>query len=138
VWQSGLPFTVNSAIDNNRDGNLTDRPAGPEGILWTRTDRVTKLVRTEDTASLLALGGQDGSLGRNTYTGDSINNCDLAVSRTFRVRSTDVQLRVEAFNAFNRPHFAIPVRVMEFPSFGRATEMAGAPRVAQVSVKVGF
>jgi hypothetical protein len=49
-----------------------------------------------------------------------------------------VVFRVEAFNAWNRTHFAIPVRVLEAPSFGSSVDTLINPRQIQFALKYIF
>ncbi len=49
-----------------------------------------------------------GNVGRNTMRGPGVANLDLGLFRSFKVRESDLQFRLEAFNATNTPHFANP------------------------------
>jgi len=62
---------------------------------------------------------------------------------------TRVQLRVEVFNVFNHPHFALPVLNMNDPAFGTITHTRNAinfgstatsfaARMIQLAVKLEF
>jgi len=138
VMQSGQRFTVNSGVDSNLDGNLTDRPM-VGGIAANRSgDRRTSIVLSSQPPSLLAPIGQNGTLGRNTFVADRLKSWDLAVTKLVTSEPFRVTLRGEMFNASNRAHFAIPVRILEFPSFGKAVSTVSSPRTVQLSLKVSF
>jgi hypothetical protein len=47
-------------------------------------------------------------------------------------------LRVEAFNLFNRTHFATPIRILEAPAFGRAVATSVPPRQLQFALRFQF
>ena len=49
-----------------------------------------------------------GNSGLNTLRGPGVVNLDLGLFREFRVRGTQLQFRIEAFNATNTPHFNNP------------------------------
>jgi hypothetical protein len=46
-----------------------------------------------------------------------------------------LEYRVEAFNAFNRPHFCGPDAVVEGGSFGKITQLCSPPREIQMALK---
>jgi hypothetical protein len=47
------------------------------------------------------------------------------------------ELRLEAFNVFNRTNFGNPVTGLTNANFGRLTS-AGSPRIVQLAVKIVF
>ncbi len=135
--QSGQPFTVNTGIDNNLDGNLTDRPNTTNGLV--AGDGPAKLIRTVPIASLLGQAGENGAVGRNTFRANGIHSLDVALTKKFKLKeANEVQLRLEAFNALNRTHFAVPVRILESPAFGRSVDTSISPRTIQVALKLSF
>jgi hypothetical protein len=144
--QSALPFTVNSVIDVNGDGNLTDRLNSAAGLLPQGTqDKRVKLTLPADFLSMLALGddigtpGSDGKMGRNSFRGWGINSLDMAASSTLYLNENrSMTVRLEAYNVANRTDFAIPVRTLEQPGFGSAVSTAVAPRALKVTLSVSF
>jgi hypothetical protein len=138
-FQTGQPFTVNSTIDVNQDGNLTDRLNTNNGLIVTGNGRQPIILTTNNTLSLLAPFGQDGSIGRNTFRAGSILELDLGAIKniTFDAGKT-LTLRVEFFNFPNRTNFGIPVRLLEAPSFGQATSAVTPGRRVQFSLKYSF
>src|SRR5262249_40976464 len=69
---SGQPFTVNSTIDVNLDGNLTDRLNTTQGLVVTGDRQQPLALTTTNTLSLLAPFGQDGAIGRDTFRSGSV------------------------------------------------------------------
>jgi hypothetical protein len=138
--QSGQPLTVNSAIDINEDGNLTDRLNKTDGLIVRNHGR-TRIELTPGTHSvdLLAHRGENGSLGRNTFRAPGIATLDVALSKSLRIRDRHHFLfRTEIFNLFNRTHFGIPVRILEAPAFGHSVNTTIPARRIQFSVKYSF
>lgn len=141
--QTGQPFTVNSAFDINRDGNLTDRLDNIAGLVrgGVAGDRSVQLSLAPGTnpLTLLAADGRDGAVGRNTFRAPSQFNFDLSITKFFnfneRVR---LQARMEIFNLFNRTNFGIPVRILESPAFGKSTYTTTPPRTVQFVFKLLF
>jgi hypothetical protein len=53
-----------------------------------------------------------------------MSQLDLALRREFPVgERRSIQLRIEAFNAFNHPNFSDPVRFLSSPLFGQSGSM---------------
>ena len=68
--------------------------------------------------------GVPGNLGRNAVSGFGMSQVDLAVQRElFAGERRSIQFRIEAFNAFNQPNFADPVRFLASPFFGQSSSM---------------
>ena len=142
VNQTGQPFTVNSAFDINRDGNLTDRLNSTAGLtIGGGGDRRIKLSLDPgvDPQSLLAKDGADGSVGRNTFRANGIGSVDLSVTKVLNLNERyKFLLRTEIYNLFNRTHFAIPERILESPAFGASTRTTIPARMIQLLLKFDF
>lgn len=136
-FQAGQPFTVNTAIDRNGDGNLTDRLNSNAGLV-VHPGEAQSIVLSPGTPvlSLVAPRGQNGRAGRNTFRTDGISTVDVAISRRFNVGSSALDLRLETFNLFNRTSYGIPVRILESPGFGRAYDLQINPRTIRIAFKV--
>ncbi len=140
-FQDGQPYTVNTAVDRNGDGNLTDRPNTLAGIdTYPGSAYPLRLRSGVSPFTLLAPSpGQDGQVGRNTLRAPGLAVVDLAISRAFVLaRETALELRAEIFNLFNRTQFGIPVRILESPGFGRAFDTQVAPREVRFSARYAF
>ena len=64
-------------------------------------------------------------------------NLALVKPFSFTERHT-LQLRVEVFNLFNRTNFGVPVRFLEAPNFGQATDTLTPGRRVQIVLKYNF
>ena len=137
-FQTGQPFTVNSIFDVNLDGNLTDRLNTPNGIVRTG-NRQQPLRLTVDPLTLLAPVGEDGQVGRNTFRAGSILELDMSVTKNFAIKDKqNLIFRMDVFNFINRANFGVPVRILEFPSFGEATNTVTPGRRIQFALKYSF
>ena len=137
-FQTGQPFTVNSINDVNLDGNLTDRLNSTSGIVATG-DRSQPFRLTVNPATLLAPVGQDGSVPRNSFRAGSLWLTNTALIKTFRFSEQyKLVFRTEVFNLFNRANFGVPVRFLEFPNFGKATNTVTPGRRIQFGLKFVF
>lgn len=138
-FQTGQPFTVNSIFDVNLDGNLTDRLNTTDGIVLTGDRGQPISLTTSNLAPLLAPVGQDGRVGRNTFRAGNLLDLDLSFNKSFAFTDRyKVALRMDVFNFINRDNFGIPVRYLEAPGFGRATDTVTPGRRVQMSVKLHF
>lgn len=73
------------------------------------------------------------------YRGDIIQNVDLSVIKNIRiVERFTLQLRGEAFNAFNRTNFNGPELNPTVQNFGRITSAANLPRALQLALRLRF
>jgi hypothetical protein len=79
-----------------------------------------------------------GNAGRNILIGPGLENVDFATYKQLRITERKyVQLRFEAFDFFNTPHFNAPNTAVRDPSFGRITS-ADRPRNIQFGLKFVF
>ena len=137
-FQTGQPFTVNSIFDVNLDGNLTDRLNTTNGIVVTGNRR-QPLRLNADPLTLLAPIGQDGSVGRNTFRAGNVLELDMTVLKHFRISDRQsLALRLDVFNFINRANYGIPVRYLEAPGFGQATNTVTPARRVQLALKYSF
>jgi hypothetical protein len=61
----------------------------------------------------------------------------LSLTKKFRVQRWSGELRLDAFNAFNRVNLADPTTDMSSTNFGRVTSQL-APRAFQIGVRFRF
>jgi hypothetical protein len=129
---------VNTIFDVNLDGNLTDRLNSTSGIVLTG-DRGAPLQLTGNPLAMLALLGDDGSVPRNSFRAGNLWLTNAAITKSIRFsESTKLILRTDVFNLFNRANYGIPVRILEAPGFGRATETVTPARRIQFGLKLAF
>jgi hypothetical protein len=107
--RSGTPFTVTASNASLNAGNGTNQTA----------DQIKEDVEVfgfepggayfDVTAFRPVTEVRFGTAGYNTLRGPGVANLDLSVFRTFALRqSMSLQIRIEALNATNTPHFANP------------------------------
>ncbi|MFL6208694.1 MAG: carboxypeptidase regulatory-like domain-containing protein [Pyrinomonadaceae bacterium] len=137
-FQTGQPFTVNSIFDVNLDGNLTDRLNTTSGIVLTG-NRSQPVRLTGDPLTLLAPIGQNGRVRRNSFRAGNVLDLNAALSK--RVpwgEQRAFSFRLDVFNFINRANYGIPVRYLEAPGFGQATNTVTSARRIQFSLKFAF
>jgi len=139
TFQTGQPFTVNSAIDVNEDGNLTDRLNSLNGLTIDNNGRTAISVTGSSLVSLLAPRGQDDEVGRNTFRARGLSNLDLALIKNIRLgEKRRLEFRTEIFNVFNRTDFGVPVRILEAPAFGQSVNTTLDRAYLQFALKFSF
>jgi Carboxypeptidase regulatory-like domain/TonB dependent receptor len=82
-----------------------------------------------------------GNAGRNILVSPGVFNTDFGLFKRFnldRARRREVQVRIEAFNVFNEPHYAQPNATVDLLQAGRITAIVGTMREMQLGVKLLF
>jgi hypothetical protein len=121
TFQSGTPFTIGNGSDRNNDTFLQDRPdiGNPTAPLNTRAIIFPKCAtgyQNPDTGSCVSPGDvhwvegigfpNGATVGRNTLHTGGTNNFDLNLTKSIPLgEKRRLELRWEAFNAFNHPQF---------------------------------
>jgi hypothetical protein len=153
TMQSGRPFSVwNGAAstaggDYNRDGGggavgggFYDRPNAPApGTIKTSFEKTDFLNGLFPAGAFPAPApGQSGTLGRNTFRGPKYSTVDLSLARIFTVlESKQIQIRFEAFNAFNHVNLYLPNADLSLSNFGKSTQAFEA-RTLQIGARFIF
>jgi hypothetical protein len=142
-FQTGRPFTValHPDLDNSNTGRTVlgfganDRP----NVLRNPTlENPTERQWFDTTAFAIPGRGTFGNAGRNIVDGpgSAVVNASLVKSNQVTERVA-VQLRLEAFNLFNRVNYDQPDNFVGNPTFGSILS-AGAPRRLQLGLKLLF
>ena len=140
TFQSGRPFSAYYGVSANFSGTSNganggfglDRPnqvgdpevPDPDPSLWFNPQA---FVSPDNTF---------GNVGRNTLRCAGIRNFDVALYKNLRLgEDKTIQLRVELFNAFNTPHFFLPVNDLTNANAGR---VLGANDSRQIQLGLKF
>ncbi|MGC2238901.1 MAG: carboxypeptidase regulatory-like domain-containing protein [Pyrinomonadaceae bacterium] len=123
--RTGSPFHVNLFDDYNGTGEFFPRPdiVGNPYSGTSTPDNFLNLSAFKVPCTFIPDPGGDGSagqcapgsyhfgnLGRNSLIGPGYANVDFSIFKTTRITErVNLQLRMEIFNAFNRPNFASPL-----------------------------
>jgi carboxypeptidase family protein/TonB-dependent receptor-like protein len=116
---------------NNYRPNVTCDPYAPDGqqsiTNWFNRDCV--VIPTDPSQPF-------GNAGRNTVRGPRYWTFDLAATKQVRVTdSSRIELRIEAFNLFDRANFTAPNGIRTNAAFGTITSTYD-PRQMQLGLKV--
>jgi len=147
---SGIPMTPFFTFDHDRDGTTDNeqRPNLAPGVTQPRKVSRTQYFSADD--FVLPAIGTRGTFGRNRIYGPGLVTFDPAVAKEFYLgadRSRSLQLRIEAFNVFNRTNFALPsvgnltvftTPTERNPDAGRITRTQTPGRQLQVAAILSF
>jgi hypothetical protein len=137
--QGGQPFTVNTSVDLNQDGNATDRPVSTGGLRSAGRRRVQLLATQPVSQWAYPHNGVSAEIGRNTFRSSGYSVVDTGVYRELEVPKVGwFTMRCDVFNLFNHPAFGIPVRILEAPAFGSSVSTVVPPRSIQFGLKFSF
>ncbi len=79
-----------------------------------------------------------GTLPRNFFRGPGAVNLDIALAKKFHIReSATLEIRLDAFNAFNHTNFSNPDTGITDSTFGQISNTA-APRIVQIAAHLRF
>lgn len=83
-----------------------------------------------------------GDAGRNILIGPGFFNTDFGLFKRFKfegpTRRNEIQIRLEAFNVFNEPHYRQPNATVDLLDAGRITGIVGTMREMQIGIKYLF
>ncbi len=136
--QSGAPFTVNLGVDQaNIGAGPSQRPNQLRDPNLSAGERT--IERWFDTSAFeLQAPFSFGNAPRNSVLGPGFVNVDFAAAKTWMVAGRrQLEVRLEAFNVFNRANFDLPNRIFGTPNFGRIFS-AKNPRELQFGAKLSF
>lgn len=144
AFQDGLPYDIFGNRDSEHTGvsgraELIGDASIPSGSPRTQTGPPV-------TAFGLAPFGGPGNLGRNIFVGPGTINTDLALIKDQTLTERfKLQLRIEAYNVFNRVQFDTPGNLIQDPgTFGVSTttltrsDGTTSNRQLQVALKLTF
>jgi len=164
VLQSGIPFSVFTSApfnpildaggnvvglqpgsgDFNADGYGFDLPNAPAAGTVHTGNRSNFLngIAPASAFPTPALG-QQGNVGRNTFTGPGLANINTEFAKVVKLERFSIEFRADVFNLFNRVNLAQPDgapgggRDLSSPLFGQSTTQ-NLPRSWQFGLHLDF
>lgn len=137
--RSGTPFTPVLSFNPAQSGHARPNRIGDGNL--PRGERTVE--RWFDTSAFAAATPFNfGNAGRNILIGPGFFNTDFGLFKRFLFdrlgRRNEIQLRLEAFNVFNQPHYQTPDATVDLPRGGRILGITGTMREMQLGVKFLF
>jgi hypothetical protein len=145
---SGFPVTLRSDGDNSLMGSIPNGVNNHSLDLPDYYGQPLEIKRNPRNGlpyfNVTAFGenalGTPGNVSRRSFFGPGQINFDLALLKTVQFESKTLQLRIEAFNAFNHANFFGPAAVngnIDSSLFGQVVN-AAPPRLLQAALKFMF
>jgi len=136
---SGTPFTISSGRDTLLNFQTSRANVNGDPTLDPGRSRAELLKAYYSAAAFsVPVDGTGGNTPRNFLIGPGTKNMDLSIFRTFAVRQDfKLQLRIEAFNAFNFVNLGNPRSNISNPNPG-VIDTAGDARVMQLGLRMTF
>jgi hypothetical protein len=143
ILQSGESYNVYTSApyasggDYNGDGYNYDMPNVPSFGRTIHVSRSAYLTGVFPASAFAAPAkGQEGNLGRNTYSAPGYANVNLGIQRSFPLHflgeAGKFDFRGELLNAFNRVNLTNPVGDLNNTSFGKSTGQFSARQIQLV------
>ena len=133
--QTGFPFQIRTSGSHitglsGRPDLICDPNAGPRTTdQWFDTSCFRELTAAEQAV-------RQGDMGRNIVRGPGFERVDLSLFKNISLKGDHMlQLRIEAFNAFNKLNLATPGFRIGTSTFGRITSTNGDGRIIQLGLR---
>jgi hypothetical protein len=134
LWQGGFPITIVAADRGGVLDTFGTNRADIVGDIHSGGGTVEQWFNKAAFAQPAL--GSFGNSGRSILRGPGINNLDLGIFKNFYLpKNATLQLRVEAFNAFNHPQFLDVSTNISSANFGVVTS-ARPGRIVQLGAKL--
>jgi len=144
TFQSGLPLIMTQGVNNTNLFSPSQRPtwSGADANM-SSSDVNQKILKWFDTSAFSVTPAfRFGNTPRvmPDLRADGVKNLDVSLFKNnyFNGGKWNAQLRIEAFNAFNRVQFGMPNTQVGNSSFGIVSSQSNAPRQIQVAMKLVF
>jgi hypothetical protein len=135
--QSGEPFTVNEA--GNECGTFIAQ-CRPNQIADGNLPKSQRTVQHwfNTAAFVIQSTPSYGTASRDDVREPGLTNFDLSLAKNTHIGERLIfRFQVDAFDAFNNPHFNLPQRLIDAPGFGQIFS-ALPPRLLQLGAKLSF
>jgi hypothetical protein len=145
--QTGTPFSASASDKSQTGGSHAAYPNCVGDPFAGATNDRSQVVNKNSTERFLSISGfaqpgvgTFGSCRPRMFHGPGSRNVDLSVFKQFALGGLrKIELRFEAFNAFNRANFGNPSASVSNPAtFGKITSVINDPREIQLAGKFYF
>ena len=103
---------------------------------WSQEEFLAGIFKVSDFP--VPAPGTNGNLVRNAYRGPGYADVSLSLSKKFALTPrVNTEIRVDAFNAFNRVNLSDPVTDLANSNFGKVTSQLNT-RAIQLGARVRF
>jgi len=135
AFQTGQPFSVNSVT--SVQGSANSRADRVPGVPLYPSNK-TKTQWFNTAAFRAPANFTYGNSAYNLLRGPGYQNWDMSLSKTTEFERVNLQLRADAFNAFNHPNLGAPNATITNANVGIVTSQSGASRTMELGAKLFF
>jgi hypothetical protein len=134
TFQGGRPFNVNLQTGVNNGA-----PSWPNRIGDGQLDDPDRALWFDPTAFVAPPANTYGDVGRGVLYSPGQKNIDASLTRRFGfVGTSNLMVRLDAFNLTNTPYFGFPNANIGSPTVGQITSLNGDNRILQLALKLDF
>jgi hypothetical protein len=133
---AGTDRALNGQLTTQRGNQILDDPFADQSI----NQQNGGIRFLNPLAFAIPALGTLGTVQRNSIRGPGTKNIDMALTRLFRFSNgQNIEVRAEAFNAFNWFQWGQPSTALNSATFGQITSAVNnSARIVQLAVKFGF
>ena len=134
-WHTGAPFTpvVLGSIRNSIDPGMRAGTLFANQIGDPHVSSPSKSEWFNPAAFAAPAAGVFGDAGRNSLYGPRFSNVNLSLAKDFQIRERmGLEIRANAYNAFNHINFSNPNNNIGDPNAGRITGVVGSTRIIEL------
>jgi hypothetical protein len=139
TYHTGLPLAFSATNNTNSFGGsqLPNITSGAQLALENPTR--FKWFNTADVTQPLAFTFGNAPREVGYVRAQAMNQMDMGVTKTFSIREkVKLNLRADAFNAFNHNQFSAPSASLSSLTFGQVTSSFSTPRNIQAALRLSF
>ena len=134
TFQGGRPFNVNLQTGVNNGA-----PSWPNRVGSGVLDNPDRALWFDPTAFVAPPANTYGDVGRGVLYSPGQKNIDASLTRRFGfVGTSNLMVRLDAFNLTNTPYFGFPNANIGSPTVGQITTLNGDNRILQLALKLDF
>jgi hypothetical protein len=142
-YQTSFPLNISQSSNNSNLLGSQQRPNVVEGVEAMTTGSqeeraITGWVNPAAFSQAPAFTFGNAPRTNPDWRGPGQRTTDLAISKTQRMGTRTIALRVDVLNLFDDPLFIGPVTTFGTSNFGQITQVGGFARSLQFQVRVGW
>ena len=142
-YQTGFPLSISQSSNNSNLLGSQQRPNVVPGVeamtSGSQEDRaISGWINPAAFSQAPAFTFGNAPRTNPDWRGPGQRTTDLAISKTQRIGTKSVALRVDVLNLFDDPLFIGPITTFGTSNFGQITQVGGFARSLQFQVRVGW
>jgi hypothetical protein len=130
IWRTGLPLTISDGSISAGNNQFPSYASGVTRKTVSYPKTRTQWFNPHDFVPTSSCSTCFGDVGMNSLRGPGATNLDLSLFREFAIiEKLKAQIKIEAFNITNTPHWGNPNTDISSPGFGSINSVAPVNRL---------